>query len=62
VCRWFPQGRMVFPRAATLARLAANRAETVRGEQLEPIYLRATNFVKAPPPRVLPEERSPERK
>lgn len=60
VCRWFPQGRIVFPRAAILAKLALKRTETVAGENLEPIYLRATAFVKAPPPRVLPEEPSPE--
>ncbi len=45
---------MVFPRAATLGQLAAGRADFVSGEKLEPIYLRETKFVKAPPPRVLP--------
>ncbi len=54
VDRWFPQGQIVFPRAAMLARLAGRTTEFVAGEKLEPIYLRATNFVKAPPPRILP--------
>jgi tRNA threonylcarbamoyladenosine biosynthesis protein TsaB len=44
--------RVVFPDALVLARLAAGRTDFLRGEQLEPIYLRATSFVKAPPPRV----------
>jgi tRNA threonylcarbamoyl adenosine modification protein YeaZ len=44
-------GRRVFPRAATLGRLALSRSDFVAGENLEPIYLRQTNFVKAPPPR-----------
>ena len=54
VTRWFPDGRVIFPRAATLGRLAMMRGEFVPGEKLEPIYLRETVFVKAPPPRVLP--------
>lgn len=49
--RWFPNGKTVFPRAATLARLALARPDFIAGEQLEPIYLRETKFVKAPPPR-----------
>ncbi len=44
----------VWPDAATLAQLAAGRDNFVMGEQLEPIYLRPTTFVKAPPPRILP--------
>jgi len=40
--------------AATLAQLASGRTNFVAGERLEPIYLRETKFVKAPPPRVLP--------
>jgi tRNA threonylcarbamoyl adenosine modification protein YeaZ len=52
--KWFPGSHVVFPRAATLARLALGRSDFVSGEKLEPIYLRATNFVKAPPPRILP--------
>ena len=53
VTRWFPSGRIVFPRAATLARLAASRTDFADGESLEPIYLRETTFVKAPPPRIV---------
>src|ERR1043166_3710695 len=46
-----PGGRRVFPRAATLGRLALGRTDFVAGESLEPIYLREAAFVKAPPPR-----------
>ncbi len=53
VTRWFAAGKMVFPHAATLARLAAGRTDFVSGEKLEPIYLRETTFVKAPPLRVI---------
>jgi tRNA threonylcarbamoyladenosine biosynthesis protein TsaB len=51
VAKWFPSGRTIFPRAAALAELAARRNDFVPGEKLEPIYLRETNFVKAPPRR-----------
>ncbi len=51
VTRWFAEGRVVFPRAETLGRLAANRHDFVAGEKLEPIYLRATTFVKVKPPQ-----------
>ncbi|MGA2788408.1 MAG: tRNA (adenosine(37)-N6)-threonylcarbamoyltransferase complex dimerization subunit type 1 TsaB [Verrucomicrobiota bacterium] len=51
VTRWFPNGRMVFPRASVLGQLALNRNDFVAGDKLEPIYLRETNFVKAPPSR-----------
>jgi tRNA threonylcarbamoyladenosine biosynthesis protein TsaB len=54
VTRWFPGGRLAFPRAAVLARLASERADSIPGEKLEPIYLRETTFVKAPPPRIIP--------
>lgn len=56
VAEWIPHGRVVFPRAATLACLALPRTDFLPGEKLEPIYLRETSFVKAPPPRVLPPE------
>jgi hypothetical protein len=36
-----------------LGRLALERSDFWRGEALKPVYLRETNFVKAPPPRVL---------
>ena len=51
VTRWFPNGRMVFPRAAMLGQLALTRNDFAAGDKLEPIYLRETNFVKAPPSR-----------
>jgi tRNA threonylcarbamoyl adenosine modification protein YeaZ len=51
--RWFPQGRIVHPRATMIAAVAARRTDFLTGEQLEPIYLRETSFVKAPPPRVI---------
>ncbi len=31
--------------------MAASRTDFLPGEKLEPIYLRETAFVKAPPPR-----------
>ncbi len=49
----FAEGKIIFPTAAMLGKLAAARADFVPGEKLEPIYLRETNFVKAPPPRTL---------
>ena len=51
--RWFPHGVIVFPRAATLARMALGRTDFIAGEKIEPIYLRQTSFIKAPPPRAL---------
>lgn len=53
--RWFPNGKIIFPHAAMLARLAANRSDFVAGEKIEPIYLRKTTFVKAPATRVIPD-------
>ena len=52
--RRFTHARDLFPEAAMLARLAGSRTDYVSGEKLEPIYLRETTFVKAPPPRSLP--------
>lgn len=52
VTKWFPQGRLMMPRAATLTKLAAGRTTFAPGATLEPIYLRETTFVKAPPPRI----------
>lgn len=49
----FAGGRIVFPRAAVLGQIALHRNDFVAGEKLEPIYLRETNFVKAPPPRII---------
>jgi len=47
----FPDGRMIFPRAAMLAKLAAGRKDFVAGETLEPVYLREADFVKSQPGR-----------
>jgi len=55
ITKWCPQGQVVFPRAAALARFAFERSDFVAGEELQPIYLRETRFVKTPPPRILPE-------
>jgi tRNA threonylcarbamoyl adenosine modification protein YeaZ len=52
VTKWFPGSRVLFPRAATLGQLARQRTDYVAGERIEPIYLRETRFVKAPPPRI----------
>lgn len=51
IARWFPSARVLYPRAANLARLASRRNDFISGDKLEPIYLRPTAFVKAPPPR-----------
>jgi tRNA threonylcarbamoyladenosine biosynthesis protein TsaB len=53
VTKWFPTGKTTFPRAAILGRLALARTDFISGEKMEPIYLRETQFVKAPPPRVI---------
>ena len=42
------------PSAETLAKLAMNIGKRVPAEQLEPMYLRQTTFVKATPPRHVP--------
>ncbi len=55
VTNWFPAGRILFPRAATLAQLARKRTDFISANKIEPVYLRETTFVKAPPPRVLPQ-------
>jgi hypothetical protein len=41
----------VFPDAAMLAVLAYGRTDFIEGQELEPIYLRETSFVKASVPR-----------
>ena len=51
VTRWLPDGKILFPSAATLGQLAAGQNDFVSGNDLAPIYLRETNFVKAPPAR-----------
>jgi tRNA threonylcarbamoyladenosine biosynthesis protein TsaB len=54
VTRWFPSGKILFPAATMLAKLAASRNNFSSGGQLDPIYLRETNFVKASLSRVPP--------
>lgn len=46
--KWFAGGRNIFPQAGCLARLAA-RSAGGGDEKMEPIYLRETGYVKAPP-------------
>ena len=53
VACWFAAGKILFPQAATLATLAERRSDFSAGEKLEPVYLRETNFVKAPPRRTM---------
>ena len=50
----WPGARRLFPDAAMVGQLASQRTDFVTGERLEPIYLRETRFVKAPPPRIIP--------
>lgn len=50
---WFPTGKILFPSALTLGRLAAGRSDFADGAQLTPIYLRQTAFVKAPLPNAV---------
>jgi hypothetical protein len=49
ICLGPEMDRVLFPAAAMVAHLAAARMDFVAGEKLEPIYLRETAFVKAPP-------------
>jgi tRNA threonylcarbamoyl adenosine modification protein YeaZ len=57
--RWFSGARRLDPQAGMTARLAGSRLEFTAGERLEPIYLRATSYVKAPPPRFGPASDGP---
>jgi tRNA threonylcarbamoyladenosine biosynthesis protein TsaB len=43
----FPGGRLIFPSAAAVAKLAVDRNDFRATQPLEPIYLRETTFVKA---------------
>ncbi len=53
VKRWFEEGIELFPNADLLGEIAAGRSDFIPGEKLEPVYLRESSFVKAPPPRVV---------
>jgi len=50
----FPQSKVMLPDAGMLGQLASKRTDFLSGDRLEPIYLRETTFVKAPPARVIP--------
>jgi tRNA threonylcarbamoyl adenosine modification protein YeaZ len=50
----FPAALNLHPMASALARLATGRTNFVRASELEPVYLRPVQFVKAPAPRILP--------
>ncbi len=52
--RWFAGAEEVFPDAGIVGCLAAAEAGVGAGARIEPIYLRQTSFVKAPPPRFAP--------
>jgi tRNA threonylcarbamoyl adenosine modification protein YeaZ len=54
VSHWFPNVTVLFPNAGTITKLARERSDFVAADRIEPIYLRETTFVKAPPPRALP--------
>ena len=51
VCVGPAAAKTSYPRAATILSLAAGNDSFVSGDKLEPIYLRAANFTKAPPAR-----------
>jgi tRNA threonylcarbamoyladenosine biosynthesis protein TsaB len=54
ITNWFPDGKSIFPRAVALLNLAMHRNDFPVSENLEPIYLRETNFVKALPRKANP--------
>ena len=56
VLNWFSDGLEIFPDAITLGLMASRKMDCIPGEQLEPIYLRAVTFIKAPTPRHIPTE------
>ncbi len=47
----FAGAKLLSPSAGELGRLSSQRSDFQSGEKLEPIYLRETSFVKAPPAR-----------
>lgn len=50
----YPAVTEQFPSAEFVGRLATQRAEFVEASELEPVYLREVDFVKAPPLRAIP--------
>jgi tRNA threonylcarbamoyl adenosine modification protein YeaZ len=55
VNKWWEAGRVLCPEAAALGLLVPAELPSLPGERLEPIYLRESTFVKAPPARVVPD-------
>ena len=49
----FPSCEPLYPNATVLAQLADKQNNFIAGCDIEPIYLRQTDFTKAPPPRQL---------
>ena len=47
------------PEAGMTGVLAWERSDFLQGSEMEPIYLRTTQFVKAPPPREIPAVKRP---
>ncbi len=55
--KWFAGAQSLFPEARSMLQIAMNRPDLlIHGDIIEPIYLRPTTFVKAPPARVLPTD------
>lgn len=52
--KWFPSASDLSPDAGMLGLLAEQAEALSTGQTLEPVYLRETTFVKAPPPRPIP--------
>jgi len=52
--KWFPNAEALSPDAGVLGLLAEQASVLPSGQGLEPVYLRETTFVKAPPPRPIP--------
>ena len=50
----YPVASEHFPSAEFVGRLASQRTEFVEASELEPVYLRQVDFVKAPPLREIP--------
>jgi tRNA threonylcarbamoyladenosine biosynthesis protein TsaB len=49
----FSKAKNMSPDAAMLGHLAASRSDFISGDKIEPIYLRETDFKKAPPRRII---------
>jgi tRNA threonylcarbamoyl adenosine modification protein YeaZ len=50
----YPEADELFPSAEFVGRLAARRTDFIEASELEPVYLRKVDFVKAPPLREIP--------